>query len=47
MANDLVPVTASKRSTRDRHDLVKAYRQRSCTREAFCRCHGVAVSTLD
>ena len=47
MATDLIPASAKRRSGREWHALVKAYRKRSCTRDAFCRRHGVAVSTLD
>ncbi|MEZ5595772.1 MAG: hypothetical protein R3E84_05165 [Pseudomonadales bacterium] len=47
MAHDLIAISPRKRSARDWHQLVKAYRERSCTREVFCRRHGVAVSTLD
>lgn len=47
MANALVPVPPMKRTSREWRDLVKAYGKRSCTRDEFCRRHGVAVSTLD
>ena len=47
MATDLIPISPRRRSGRDWRALVKAYGKRSCTREAFCHRHGVAVSTLD